>query len=394
MARTKKPGNPWNMFSKKKQPPTAIKKREPGASVKAQPNRNLKGKPDAKALPPGKGGRGGALTRTDKGTPTSGRVSRVRVSVVDDKPKLQGSDQRRLPGGTGGADSVRGSGTRTGQPGRNRPALPPAKTSAAASTTRAAGRGVASGLGRIAGPVATLAAIAETARSVFNPKDNILTDLQKLPGAIRRDSYRPNPPGASRTKADTIGDGKKGGGLDKNRPAQRQTRPVSNIPPAEGTGRGGPSDVNRGRSELPRPAAGSSTGSSGKGSSSSGGATRSSSPAIPSAAMKAAPAGPSQSKNMDENYAAWAKANKDLAAKVKEGQAGYGAIQKALGKSTSGTGPVKDGNEYASKIETKGIGPVKSGDDYASTLTPTKEEDRKKRGGLSLSDLRNKRTNR
>ena len=41
---------------------------------------------------------------------------------------------------------------------------------------------------------------------------------------------------------------------------------------------------------------------------------------------------PTQSKNMDENYAAWATANQGLAAKVKKGQAGYEAVQKALDK--------------------------------------------------------------
>jgi len=39
-----------------------------------------------------------------------------------------------------------------------------------------------------------------------------------------------------------------------------------------------------------------------------------------------------QSKDMDENYAAWTKANRRLAEKVKPNQAGYAAIQKALGK--------------------------------------------------------------
>jgi len=48
-----------------------------------------------------------------------------------------------------------------------------------------------------------------------------------------------------------------------------------------------------------------------------------------------------QSKNMDENYASWTKANKGLAEKVKPGQVGYDAIQKALGKTTSVTAEAK-----------------------------------------------------
>jgi hypothetical protein len=52
------------------------------------------------------------------------------------------------------------------------------------------------------------------------------------------------------------------------------------------------------------------------------------------ASSKAAPApeAAGQSKDMDENYAAWTKANRRLAEKVKPNQAGYAAIQKALGK--------------------------------------------------------------
>lgn len=37
-----------------------------------------------------------------------------------------------------------------------------------------------------------------------------------------------------------------------------------------------------------------------------------------------------QSRNMDENYATWTRANKKLAEKVKPGQAGYDAIQRTL----------------------------------------------------------------
>lgn len=52
----------------------------------------------------------------------------------------------------------------------------------------------------------------------------------------------------------------------------------------------------------------------------------------PQAQPKAAPTAPKQSSNMDDNYAVWAKANKGLAEKVKAGQSGYDAVQKALGK--------------------------------------------------------------
>jgi hypothetical protein len=46
---------------------------------------------------------------------------------------------QRLPGGTGGADSVRGSGVRTGRPGAARPALPASATRAVAGAAKGAG---------------------------------------------------------------------------------------------------------------------------------------------------------------------------------------------------------------------------------------------------------------
>jgi len=48
-----------------------------------------------------------------------------------------------------------------------------------------------------------------------------------------------------------------------------------------------------------------------------------------------------QSSNMDDNYAAWVKANRKLAEKVKPGQAGYDSIQKALGKSSGSNDSMK-----------------------------------------------------
>jgi hypothetical protein len=50
----------------------------------------------------------------------------------------------------------------------------------------------------------------------------------------------------------------------------------------------------------------------------------------PSPVKPSAPAAPAQSKNMEENFAAWTKANKGLAEKVKPNQAGYATIKKTL----------------------------------------------------------------
>ncbi len=82
-----------------------------------------------------------------------------------------------------------------------------------------------------------------------------------------------------------------------------------------------------------------------------------------------------QSKDMDANYKAWAKANPKLAAKVKKGSAGYDAIKgsraasasdaqnlrsgrspdKPATRRTSGVGPVKDGAKYARDIAKSGV---------------------------------------
>jgi hypothetical protein len=50
----------------------------------------------------------------------------------------------------------------------------------------------------------------------------------------------------------------------------------------------------------------------------------------PKATPPSKPEAPGQSKNMEENYAAWTKANKGLAEKVKPNQAGYATIKKTL----------------------------------------------------------------
>ena len=61
-----------------------------------------------------------------------------------------------------------------------------------------------------------------------------------------------------------------------------------------------------------------------------------------------AKAQPGQSKDMNENYQMWAKANPTLAAKVKSNQAGYNAIGK---DAVAGVGPVKDGSSYKPQAE-------------------------------------------
>lgn len=93
--------------------------------------------------------RGGGMTRTNNGGP----VSEVNVRDMGNSPQRQLAGQRGLPGGTGGADRVTASGTRTGQPGANRNALP-AGRQGGAMTTRARTNGVATGLALAAGEMA------------------------------------------------------------------------------------------------------------------------------------------------------------------------------------------------------------------------------------------------
>jgi hypothetical protein len=84
----------------------------------------------------------------------------------------------------------------------------------------------------------------------------------------------------------------------------------------------------------------SSGGSGGRSSGGGGGSAPSRSSSSPAPTIRN-PAPQGQSKDMNKNYTDWAKANKGLAEKVKPGQAGYDAIQKALGKTTSSTSEAK-----------------------------------------------------
>lgn len=62
------------------------------------------------------------------------------------------------------------------------------------------------------------------------------------------------------------------------------------------------------------------------------------------------PSAPGQSKDMNENYRTWAAANPTLAAKVKQGQAGYNAFSK---DAVAGTGPVRNSKEYKPSVASK-----------------------------------------
>lgn len=217
-----------------------------------------------KALPPGN--RGGALATRPSASPAkpqpkpfaqrSGAIEKAgpTIDVKANTPKI----------GAGKPP------VRTGQPGPNRAALPPGRPGApvngSGGAVRAGARAAGSALSRAGGAIGflgTAAAAADQARRVFNPKDNLLTSLQQLGRDV------------SKATGDKTAPGGRPGYRQRSGTAPAKPR-VSNIPPSEGTGRGGPSDVRRTQPKPPTrsnggnpPAPGSTRRSSGGGGGSS-----------------------------------------------------------------------------------------------------------------------------
>lgn len=137
-------------------------------------------------------------------------------------------------------------------------------------------RAVGTALGRAGSAVGflgTAAAAADQALRVFNPKDNLLTSLQQLGRSV------------SKATGDTSAPGGRPGYRQRGGPAPAKPR-VSNIPPSEGTGRGGPSDVNRTQPKPPTRSSGGNPPAPGsirrQSAPSSGGGGGSSAPSRPS----------------------------------------------------------------------------------------------------------------
>lgn len=107
---------------------------------------------------------GGQVRPSTSGGASSNRVQQVRVRDL----------------GTTKPDQMGGSTSRALPPGRAGDAL--ARTRGAASAVAKGGRGA----GRLLGPVGTALAAADTARNVFNPKDNIITRGAALGRSIER----------------------------------------------------------------------------------------------------------------------------------------------------------------------------------------------------------------
>ena len=171
------------------------------------------------ALPPGK--KGGELARGSAPTP----------KALPGKPT-----PKALPGGTGGTDTVRGSGVRTGRPGATRPALP-------ASVTRAAKAGVKAPIsmgGLKGGAIGLVGGMAAdyVGKKAGNALGSFLRNATNAPKEDKR-SNRPgggskpkNParPASDYEKLFQTGGGRANYGLDKKDDPDRKREPVAPLP--------------------------------------------------------------------------------------------------------------------------------------------------------------------
>jgi len=173
------------------------------------------------ALPPGQ--KGGALAKPNPAA----------------KPQLTGTRPAGLlPGGTGGADTVRGSGVRTGRPGAPRPSLPSAVSGSAVKSAVKSAGGLRAGLiGMVAAPV-----VDEVGRRAGTALGNSI-----------RQAATPQRTGTSSGRTG------RGGTTADVKPNTASKPRIGNIPPAEGTGRGGPSDIRKSKPTATTPTRSQST---------------------------------------------------------------------------------------------------------------------------------------
>lgn len=205
--------------------------------------------PQRRALPPGQ--RGGAVSRPSSGGAVANREApRPRPGgrvVVDESPRLpegnrggaltrtqnsRGGTGRpaRLPADTRGGSRIGNS----SQPWGDRPqrtssprttssrALPPGRPGGplmsggarprvgGSGTASAVTRGAGAGFGRVVGPLATGLEILRTGQKVFNPKDNIVTNVRDLVTAVRNRGSKDKQPYVSDNEAARRGNEKNG----------------------------------------------------------------------------------------------------------------------------------------------------------------------------------------
>lgn len=250
------------------------------------------------ALPPGKPG--GALAKSAGGAATDARIYQTSVGEVTKRPKaLQQSSTKALPPGKPGGPIVSGGARTSSSSGSARPALSAAK-SAASKAPR--GGNIAAVIGQMAG-------------DALSPYANA---AGRAAGTAIRQRFG-NTAQRSETQARTSKATQQG-------PAAPQRKPK---PPAS----------------PPSRTTSSPSSSGGAGAKGSAGSSRPS-PSIPRAAMPAAgkqPASNAGMKNQDKNYRGNPDKAGSIASQLKE-------LRSMGGDRTSGTGPVKDGKQYADKL--------------------------------------------
>jgi hypothetical protein len=246
----------------------------------------------------------------------------ARVTSAEGRPPKAPAPRSLPPGRPGGAIVPREGG---GALARRPVASGNFKAPQIPQAVQRAGQAV----GKAAGPAARMAGMAGRAlggAGMVGAAAGIVGNLmQTSPGQkainarIQRDAAAKAEEKANPTRGGLTGDQRLANARADRARGQMKSR-IAKSPVSEQRMAGG--DQSPAPAAAPRPA---ETGGMRGRISSEGGAGRS---AMPAAVTRAQAAG--QSRNMEENYASWTRANKGLAEKVKPGQAGYNVIQKTL----------------------------------------------------------------
>lgn len=365
-----------------------------------------------------------AMTERSREVSRGNTVSQVKVQDLGNRTQAQIRGQRDLPGGTGGADRVTGSGTRTGQPGPNRNALPAgqrgsgggggspvrqpsARPQTSSPSLRSRVSGVVNGL-KSASMAGTAYSLAQAGRDELLRRagmsdsqvnklstvdraissggaslaGDIRSALSSAPGNGKR--FKNASTGGARTKADLVG-------KSTPKPAAKPAR-VADYKDAQGN----TYDGNSGRLKQAAPARQSSQTSasatrsssslssparstSGGGSGTSSARTRSTQPV--SSTTSQAPTerrvSAATANRESGNYGTSRSNNKLLDGYLRDRM----RQREGASASANSIGPVKDGNTYAGNLnQPTGRGPVSNANEYGNMLKIDKmKEDRKKK---------------
>ena len=214
------------------------------------------------------------------------------------------------------------------------PALPKGAATTAANVVKGASK--LKGVGRLLGPAALLGDLAATGNSVFNPNSQGNQQLARAMSAVNQRYAGKSGPRFKNSNGGSV--------------ASKGTKPTSPMPKGSGDALREKSYASLQKFDVPKPkakpaslkAAASAPAYRGSSQGSTGSSMSRSTPKPPAKAQ------PGQSKDMNENYRTWAKANPALASKVKSNQSGYNAFGK---DAVAGVGPVKDSSSYKPQAE-------------------------------------------